>query len=67
MVRITIRKKKQQAEYYIEDLGNNVELAMVKIPGGNFLMGSPEIDNYLWLKPLLIEDWEISFLFFRYP
>ncbi|GGA00539.1 formylglycine-generating enzyme family protein [Okeania sp. KiyG1] len=42
MVRITIRKKKQQAEYYIEDLGNNVELVMVKIPGGKFLMGSPE-------------------------
>ncbi|WP_202219335.1 formylglycine-generating enzyme family protein [Okeania sp. KiyG1] len=42
MVRITICEKKQQAEYYIEDLGNNVELAMVKIPGGKFLMGSPE-------------------------
>ncbi len=42
MVRITIRKKKEQAEYYTEDLGNNVELAMVKIPAGKFIMGAPE-------------------------
>ena len=42
MVRITIRKKKEQAEYYTEDLGNDVELAMVKIPAGKFIMGAPE-------------------------
>ncbi len=42
MARITILKQTKQAEYYIEELGNNVELAMVKIPGGKFLMGSPE-------------------------
>ena len=42
MVRITIRKKKEKAEYYTEDLGNNVELAMVKIPAGKFIMGAPE-------------------------
>ncbi len=42
MVRITIRKKEKQAEYYTEDLGNNVELAMVKIPAGKFIMGAPE-------------------------
>ncbi len=42
MARITIRKQTRQAEYYIEELGNDVELAMVKIPAGRFMMGSPE-------------------------
>ena len=53
MVRITIRKKKEQAEYYTEDLGNNVELAMVKIPAGKFIMGAPknELDSYDTERP----------------
>jgi eukaryotic-like serine/threonine-protein kinase len=29
------------AEIFTEDLGNGVELRMVKIPGGKFMMGSP--------------------------
>jgi eukaryotic-like serine/threonine-protein kinase len=35
-----IRKKSGQAEYFIEDLGNGVQLAMVYIPPGQFMMGS---------------------------
>jgi formylglycine-generating enzyme required for sulfatase activity len=31
-----------QAEVFIEKLGNNVILEMVSIPGGKFLMGSPD-------------------------
>ncbi|WP_442948831.1 formylglycine-generating enzyme family protein [Nostoc sp.] len=31
-----------QAQYFVEDLGNGVTLQMVQIPGGTFLMGSPE-------------------------
>ncbi|ERT08643.1 formylglycine-generating sulfatase enzyme family protein [Lyngbya aestuarii BL J] len=42
MAKITIRKQTRQAEYYVEMLGNNVELAMVKIPAGRFIMGSTE-------------------------
>ncbi|WP_298908323.1 bifunctional serine/threonine-protein kinase/formylglycine-generating enzyme family protein [uncultured Nostoc sp.] len=30
-----------QANFFIEDLGNNNTLEMVEIPGGQFLMGSP--------------------------
>ena len=34
-------RKRGQAQYFTEDLGNGVELEMVSIPGGRFLMGSP--------------------------
>jgi formylglycine-generating enzyme required for sulfatase activity len=33
-----------EAEVMIENLGNGVTLEMVKIPGGRFLMGSPEME-----------------------
>ncbi|WP_416667691.1 bifunctional serine/threonine-protein kinase/formylglycine-generating enzyme family protein [Egbenema bharatensis] len=31
-----------QAQFFVEDLGNNVFLEMIEIPGGTFWMGSPE-------------------------
>jgi formylglycine-generating enzyme required for sulfatase activity len=39
---LTIRKSPQQAWNFIEDLGNRVQLEMVHIPQGIFLMGSPK-------------------------
>jgi eukaryotic-like serine/threonine-protein kinase len=33
------------AEIFTEDLGNDVELTMVKIPSGKFMMGSPESEK----------------------
>jgi eukaryotic-like serine/threonine-protein kinase len=33
------------AEIFTEDLGNGVELTMVKIPAGKFIMGSPESEK----------------------
>jgi formylglycine-generating enzyme required for sulfatase activity len=37
-------RETKTAQYYTENLGNNVILQMVAIPGGKFLMGSPETE-----------------------
>ncbi len=39
---LIIKRHQQRAYHFIEDLGNNVQLEMVAIPGGTFLMGSPK-------------------------
>ncbi|MEQ8963336.1 MAG: formylglycine-generating enzyme family protein [Coleofasciculus sp. C2-GNP5-27] len=40
-----IDKTQEQGQYFREDLGNGVTLDMVAIPGGSFLMGSPETEE----------------------
>ncbi|MGH9835429.1 MAG: SUMF1/EgtB/PvdO family nonheme iron enzyme [Blastocatellia bacterium] len=37
-----VRPKPAQPKSFSEDLGNGVKLEMIHIPGGSFLMGSPE-------------------------
>ena len=37
-------RTRRQAEYFPENLGNGVTLEMVSIPGGTFIMGSPETE-----------------------
>jgi len=37
-----IHREQRQAKYFTEDLGNGVNLVMAEIPGGSFIMGSPE-------------------------
>ncbi|NEO13030.1 MAG: formylglycine-generating enzyme family protein [Moorea sp. SIO3F7] len=42
---LTIHRHQQQADGFTEDLGNGVELEMVAIPEGSFIMGSPETEE----------------------
>ncbi|KYC37045.1 sulfatase-modifying factor protein [Scytonema hofmannii PCC 7110] len=48
-----INHTSHRAEFFTEDLGNGVLLEMVAIPGGQFLMGSPEseLGRYDWESP----------------
>ncbi|ROI05359.1 SUMF1/EgtB/PvdO family nonheme iron enzyme [Microcystis aeruginosa FACHB-524] len=43
-----IKKESKQSQYFRQDLGNDITLEMVAIPGGTFTMGSPpnEKDSY---------------------
>ncbi len=43
--RLIINRHRQKAQYFVEDLGNGVTLEMVAIPGGTFLMGSPDTEE----------------------
>ncbi|NEO19890.1 MULTISPECIES: formylglycine-generating enzyme family protein [unclassified Moorena] len=40
-----IKSHQQQADGFTEDLGNGVDLEMVAIPEGSFIMGSPETEE----------------------
>lgn len=48
-----INRQKRQAEYIKEELGNKIILEMVSIPGGTFMMGSPdgELEEQKYEKP----------------
>ncbi len=46
-----IKREPKQAQYFTESLPNDVLLDMVAIPGGTFMMGSPEPEGYDFEKP----------------
>ncbi|XZF62343.1 MAG: SUMF1/EgtB/PvdO family nonheme iron enzyme [Gloeotrichia echinulata DVL01] len=48
---LKITRYRSQAELFTEDLGNGVILEMVAIPGGSFMMGSPENEGYDYERP----------------
>jgi formylglycine-generating enzyme required for sulfatase activity len=39
-----INRRNLEAKYFVEDLGNGITLEMVQIPGGTFMMGSPDTE-----------------------
>jgi len=41
-----INRRRQQAEYFADNLGNGVILEMVSIPGGSFMMGLSKSERY---------------------
>lgn len=41
-----IKRITKNANYFAQDLGNGVNLEMVAIPGGTFIMGSPENEEW---------------------
>ena len=53
-----VKREKGQAVYFTEDLGNGINLEIVSIPGGKFLMGTEEREIERMVKKY---DWE----FFR--
>lgn len=40
-----INREQRSAKYFTENLGNDVIIDMIKIPGGTFIMGSPGDEN----------------------
>jgi formylglycine-generating enzyme required for sulfatase activity len=65
-----ISRRRGQAHYLSEDLGNGVTLKMVYIPGGTFSMGSPESEGKRYsnerpqhsvtVKPFLISKYPVT-------
>jgi len=45
MPKIVIQQYERTAQYFIEDLGNGIQLEMMLIPGGTFIMGSPKEED----------------------
>ncbi|MGK7897393.1 MAG: SUMF1/EgtB/PvdO family nonheme iron enzyme, partial [Xenococcus sp. (in: cyanobacteria)] len=37
-----VKREQKEAQYFTEKLGNDIKLEMIAIPGGKFMMGSPE-------------------------
>ena len=51
--KITINRRQQAAQYFLEQLNDQISLEMMLIPGGEFLMGAPEdeLDSKHYERP----------------
>jgi formylglycine-generating enzyme required for sulfatase activity len=63
-----VKRDRRQAQYFTEDLGSDVVLEMVSIPGGTFQMGSPDGEGYdnehpqhpVTVKPFLMSKYPVT-------
>ncbi len=58
-----IQRQQHLAKYFVEDLGNNIELEMAYIPGGTFLMRSPEdkgTQHQVTIKPFYMGKFPVT-------
>ncbi|MFM6621604.1 MAG: SUMF1/EgtB/PvdO family nonheme iron enzyme [Dolichospermum sp.] len=63
-----IQRQQRVARYFTEDLGNGVTLEMAAIPGGNFMMGSPEDEKGRYPSESPQHEVTVpSFLMGKYP
>ena len=63
---LTIQKEQRTVQYFREKLGNDIDLDMILVHGGNFLMGSPETEEERddeSQHPVIVK----SFFLGRYP
>jgi formylglycine-generating enzyme required for sulfatase activity len=44
MTTFTLQRQRRQAQYFTEDLASGIGLDMILVPGGSFLMGSPDTE-----------------------
>ena len=64
----SVRTQQRQAQRYIERLGNSIFIAMVVIPGGSFVMGSPSDEPERFSNEGPQHDVQVSdFWMGRYP
>jgi formylglycine-generating enzyme required for sulfatase activity len=63
-----VKREKHQAQYFEEDLGRNVTIDMVFIPGGKFIMGSPKEEGHeaeipqheVTIKPFFMSKYPVT-------
>jgi formylglycine-generating enzyme required for sulfatase activity len=70
MPKIVIHEYERTAQYFREDLGNGIKLDMLLIPGGTFIMGSPDTEegsreqerprHQVTIKPFCLGEYPIT-------
>ncbi|HEY9802728.1 MAG TPA: formylglycine-generating enzyme family protein [Leptolyngbyaceae cyanobacterium] len=63
-----VKREKHQAQYFEEELGRNVTIEMVFIPGGKFIMGSPNEEGHkaeipqheVTIKPFFMSKYPVT-------